>query len=229
VRLSGVVRRAARPSNTGPIRLTSDKVADAHISYSGRGVIDSSNRGGLAWHGSSTPGLVRRTKHPCNSKFAAKLCSGPCLPAAADRFRFARSRKRNQGTWRRYRGCERTSLVGYGLGRSGLDSTRRSNQPRPAFHRAVRSTTCWRSWGIHGFPQNVTPQAQERRAAPAPHRRGNMPSCPAFVKARANHRHHRQLHRQTRRSPARGIALGHSPAWPRWTDLLQLRKGKSPS
>jgi flagellar L-ring protein precursor FlgH len=43
VRLSGVVRRAdINTDNT----VTSDKVADAHISYSGRGVIDSSNRVG---------------------------------------------------------------------------------------------------------------------------------------------------------------------------------------
>ena len=43
VRVSGVVRRAdIATDNT----VTSDKVADAHISYSGRGVIDSSNRMG---------------------------------------------------------------------------------------------------------------------------------------------------------------------------------------
>jgi flagellar L-ring protein precursor FlgH len=43
VRVSGVVRPAdIRTDNT----VTSDKVADAHISYSGRGVIDSSNRVG---------------------------------------------------------------------------------------------------------------------------------------------------------------------------------------
>ncbi len=43
VHLSGVVRRAdIATDNT----VTSDKVADAHISYSGRGVIDSSNRMG---------------------------------------------------------------------------------------------------------------------------------------------------------------------------------------
>ena len=43
VRLSGVVRRAdINTDNT----VTSDKVADAHISYSGRGVIDSANRVG---------------------------------------------------------------------------------------------------------------------------------------------------------------------------------------
>lgn len=43
VRLSGVVRRAdIATDNT----VTSDKVADAHISYSGKGVIDSSNRMG---------------------------------------------------------------------------------------------------------------------------------------------------------------------------------------
>jgi flagellar L-ring protein precursor FlgH len=43
VRLSGVVRRAdIATDNT----VTSDKVADAHISYSGRGVIDSANRVG---------------------------------------------------------------------------------------------------------------------------------------------------------------------------------------
>lgn len=43
VRVSGVVRRAdIATDNT----VTSDKVADAHISYSGRGVIDSSNRVG---------------------------------------------------------------------------------------------------------------------------------------------------------------------------------------
>ena len=43
VRLSGVVRRAdISTDNT----VTSDKVADAHISYSGRGVIDSANRVG---------------------------------------------------------------------------------------------------------------------------------------------------------------------------------------
>jgi flagellar L-ring protein FlgH len=43
VRLSGVVRRADINTNN---TVTSDKVADAHISYSGRGVIDSSNRVG---------------------------------------------------------------------------------------------------------------------------------------------------------------------------------------
>lgn len=43
VHVSGVVRRAdIATDNT----VTSDKVADAHISYSGRGVIDSSNRMG---------------------------------------------------------------------------------------------------------------------------------------------------------------------------------------
>ena len=43
VHLSGVVRRAdIATDNT----VTSDKVADAHISYSGRGVIDASNRMG---------------------------------------------------------------------------------------------------------------------------------------------------------------------------------------
>jgi flagellar L-ring protein precursor FlgH len=43
VRLSGVVRRAdIATDNT----VTSDKIADAHISYSGRGVIDSANRVG---------------------------------------------------------------------------------------------------------------------------------------------------------------------------------------
>jgi flagellar L-ring protein FlgH len=43
VRVSGVVRPAdIRTDNT----VTSDKVADAHISYSGKGVIDSSNRVG---------------------------------------------------------------------------------------------------------------------------------------------------------------------------------------
>jgi flagellar L-ring protein FlgH len=43
VRVSGVVRPAdIRTDNT----VTSDKVADAHISYSGRGVIDSANRVG---------------------------------------------------------------------------------------------------------------------------------------------------------------------------------------
>jgi flagellar L-ring protein precursor FlgH len=43
VHLSGVVRRAdILTDNT----VTSDKVADAHISYSGKGVIDSSNRMG---------------------------------------------------------------------------------------------------------------------------------------------------------------------------------------
>ena len=43
VHLSGVVRRAdISTDNT----VTSDKVADAHISYSGKGVIDSSNRMG---------------------------------------------------------------------------------------------------------------------------------------------------------------------------------------
>ena len=43
VHLSGVVRRAdIATDNT----VTSDKVADAHISYSGKGVIDSSNRMG---------------------------------------------------------------------------------------------------------------------------------------------------------------------------------------
>jgi flagellar L-ring protein precursor FlgH len=43
VHVSGVVRRAdISTDNT----VTSDKVADAHISYSGRGVIDSSNRMG---------------------------------------------------------------------------------------------------------------------------------------------------------------------------------------
>jgi flagellar L-ring protein precursor FlgH len=44
VHVSGVVRRAdIATDNT----VTSDKVADAHISYSGRGVIDSSNR--IGW------------------------------------------------------------------------------------------------------------------------------------------------------------------------------------
>jgi flagellar L-ring protein FlgH len=43
VRVSGVVRRAdIATDNT----VTSDKVADAHISYSGKGVIDSANRMG---------------------------------------------------------------------------------------------------------------------------------------------------------------------------------------
>jgi flagellar L-ring protein precursor FlgH len=43
VRVSGVVRRAdIATDNT----VTSDKIADAHISYSGRGVIDSANRVG---------------------------------------------------------------------------------------------------------------------------------------------------------------------------------------
>jgi flagellar L-ring protein precursor FlgH len=43
VHISGVVRRAdIATDNT----VTSDKVADAHISYSGKGVIDSSNRVG---------------------------------------------------------------------------------------------------------------------------------------------------------------------------------------
>jgi flagellar L-ring protein precursor FlgH len=43
VKVSGVVRRAdIATDNT----VTSDKVADAHISYSGKGVIDSSNRMG---------------------------------------------------------------------------------------------------------------------------------------------------------------------------------------
>src|SRR5471032_2994555 len=43
VHVSGVIRRAdIATDNT----VTSDKVADAHISYSGRGVIDSSNRMG---------------------------------------------------------------------------------------------------------------------------------------------------------------------------------------
>ncbi len=43
VHVSGVVRRAdIATDNT----VTSDKVADAHISYSGKGVIDSSNRMG---------------------------------------------------------------------------------------------------------------------------------------------------------------------------------------
>src|ERR1700732_2431392 len=43
VRVSGVVRPADIATNN---TVTSDKVADAHISYSGRGVIDSSNRMG---------------------------------------------------------------------------------------------------------------------------------------------------------------------------------------
>ena len=43
VRVSGVVRRAdIATDNT----VTSDKIADAHISYSGKGVIDSANRVG---------------------------------------------------------------------------------------------------------------------------------------------------------------------------------------
>jgi flagellar L-ring protein precursor FlgH len=43
VRISGVVRRADIASNN---TVTSDKLADARISYSGKGVVDSSNRVG---------------------------------------------------------------------------------------------------------------------------------------------------------------------------------------
>ena len=43
VHISGVVRPADIATNN---TVTSDKVADAHISYSGKGVIDSSNRMG---------------------------------------------------------------------------------------------------------------------------------------------------------------------------------------
>jgi len=43
IHISGVVRTADVSTNN---TVTSDRIADAHISYSGKGVIDSSNRMG---------------------------------------------------------------------------------------------------------------------------------------------------------------------------------------
>jgi len=161
VRVSGVVRRAdIATDNT----VTSDKVADAHISYSGRGVIDSSNR--VGWLARFFNSALRRTSHAfeIHRETLRRLA-----PAAAVGFA---GRGRAHQDLAQIQGVRTNQLVGYGLV-VGLDSTGDQTSQAPFTVQSLNNMLA--QLGVHGSRERHS--AAEERGAVAVHA-----VMPAFVK-----------------------------------------------